>query len=165
VPRARSDGIGRGATFTVELPLDRRRAPRREARAAPVAPAAHRVLLIEDNVDAATMLKEALQLEGHTVEVAYTGPEGVEAARTFRPAVVLCDLGLPGMDGFQVARRIRSHPGLSEVHLVALSGYTQAEDVERAREAGFDLHVAKPPNLEVLWRTLASWPAEPATGA
>jgi two-component system CheB/CheR fusion protein len=154
---AHSEGVGTGATFTVRLPLDRRRAPRLTvvpAGRAPPGPA-RRVLVIEDNSDAAQSLKEALELNGHVVDVASTGSDGLDKVRGLDPDVVLCDIGLPGMDGFEVARRIRADPGCRGVALIALSGYAQAEDLERSKEAGFDLHLAKPPDLETLERAIA----------
>jgi signal transduction histidine kinase/CheY-like chemotaxis protein len=153
---ARSDGDGRGAEFVVRLPLDRAEPPRLtvvpSARA--TAPG-RRVLVIEDNVDAAETLKEALELADHVVEVAYAGLEGLEKARTFRPDVVLCDIGLPGMDGYQIARTLRADPELRAISLVALTGYALPEDLEKARAAGFDRHLAKPPDLDELERTIA----------
>ncbi len=153
---AQSAGAGRGATFTVRLPLERRDAPRAKAEPAPGAPrSVQRVLAIEDNIDAAETLREALELNGHAVDIALTGSEGLAKVRSFKPDVVLCDLGLPGMDGFQVARTIRADPSADGVPLVALSGYAQPEDLERSRSAGFDLHLAKPVDLDVLERILA----------
>jgi two-component system CheB/CheR fusion protein len=152
---ARSDGPGMGAEFVATLPLERRAAPRESRAARPAgAGSARRVLIIEDNLDAAVSLKEALEMGEHVVEVAFTGPEGIEKARSFRPEVVLCDIGLPGMDGYELARRMRSEPSLRSIPLVALSGYASAEDVEMAMAAGFDRHLAKPPGLEQLERTL-----------
>jgi two-component system CheB/CheR fusion protein len=152
---AHSEGMGRGATFTVRLPLERRREPRLSAvPARPATPAARRLLVIEDNVDSAETLKEALELNDHVVDIALTGPEGLEKARALHPDVVLCDIGLPGMDGFQVARQVRADPAIGGVALIALSGYAQAEDLERSREAGFDLHLAKPPALDELERAI-----------
>ncbi len=158
---AESDGPGRGATFTVRLPIDRRRA----ARLALVAPAAAqrtglRVLVVEDNADAASTLREALELEGNHVEVARAGPEGVALARATRPDVVVCDLGLPGMTGYDVARALRADPALRDLRLVALSGYASPDDVERSIAAGFDAHLAKPPDIQLLARSL-----RPAEGA
>ena len=106
--------------------------------------------MIDDNVDAADSLKQLLLLENHLVEVAYRGAEGVERARSFHPDVVFCDIGLPEMDGYQVARAIRADPELGSPVLIALTGYAQPEDRMRAREAGFDHHVPKPPSLELL---------------
>ncbi|HYD42742.1 MAG TPA: ATP-binding protein [Anaeromyxobacter sp.] len=153
---ARSAGPGLGSEFEVRLPLREdadaeRRTPPRERRR-------RRVLIIEDNVDAATTLREVLEIEGHEVDVAHGGAEGVARARDRRPEIVLCDIGLPGMDGYEVARAIRGHPGLRDVHLVAVSGYALPEDVRRAREAGFEQHLPKPPSLEQLERTIESIP-------
>jgi len=152
---ARSEGVGQGAELTVRLPL------------APPAPAAkeepgsasgrprRRVLIIEDNVDAAESLREVLELEHHDVAVAHDGPSGLAKAHQLRPAVILCDIGLPHMDGYEVARAVRAEPELARVHLVALSGYAMPEDLERARRAGFDRHMAKPPSLVQLRSVLA----------
>ena len=108
------------------------------------------MLVIEDNEDAADSLRDVLELDEHVVEVAYGGREGIEKARAFHPDVVLCDIGLPEMDGYAVARAMRADPELRRVGLVAVSGYTQPEDVATAKEAGFDAHLAKPPSVEKL---------------
>ncbi len=151
-----SGGAGKGAEFTVRFPLEAARMP----AAAPVRDlasngGARRVLVIEDNVDAADSLREALEFGDRTVEVAYSGAEGIEKARAFRPDVILCDIGLPGMDGYAVARVMRGDPELSRVSLVALTGYALPEDVAMARAAGFDGHLAKPPTIEGLERVLS----------
>jgi PAS domain S-box-containing protein len=155
---AASGGHGKGAAFTIRLPLDLARTvapqtalPQRSA----LAGAAARVLVVEDNEDAAETLREALELDQHTVEVAYNGREGIEKARVFHPDVVLCDIGLPGMDGYEVARTMRADPELRWIGLIAVSGYAQPEDVATAKAAGFDAHLAKPPSIESLERTLA----------
>jgi PAS domain S-box-containing protein len=150
-----SNGPGTGAAFSITLPLDVS-----AARVLPAWPdvgsaAPRRVLVIEDNQDAANSLREVLELDEHVVEVAYTGREGLEKVHAFHPDVVLCDIGLPEMDGYEVARRMRSDPELNRVALVAVSGYAQPEDVEMAREAGFDAHLAKPPSIDTLERALA----------
>ena len=155
---AESDGVGRGAAFTVRLPLA---APeqRGDAGLSPALDRAQRrVLIIEDNVDAGDSLRELLELEGHQVVVARNGPEGIEQARLMQPQVVLCDIGLPGMDGFEVARAFRADGEHRRACLVALSGYARPQDVERAAEAGFAHHLAKPPNLEKLRELLRSLP-------
>jgi two-component system CheB/CheR fusion protein len=146
--QAASAGIGRGAEFSVRLPL----IPD-PAKAAP--PAAElprgpkrRVVVIEDNVDAADSLRVVLALQGDDVQVAYDGPAGLALAREARPDVVICDLGLPGMDGYEVARAIRGDATLRDTYLVALSGYARPEDSERAAAAGFDHHIAKPPSRQ-----------------
>jgi CheY-like chemotaxis protein len=110
---------------------------------------------IEDNQDAADTLREVLEIDEHVVEVAYTGREGIEKAQAFRPDIVLCDIGLPEMDGYEIARTMRADPEFGNVGLIALSGYAQPEDVEMAMEAGFDAHLAKPPSIDALERALA----------
>lgn len=152
---ATSRGPGQGAEFTVRLPLEA--APQRTA--APMESRQfqrRRVLIIEDNVDAADSLKDVLELMGHEVAVAYDGASGIATAREFRPEILLCDIGLPEIDGFEVARRFRADPALQNVVLVALTGYALPEDRQRATEAGYAHHVAKPPSLEVLERLLAA---------
>ncbi len=115
-----------------------------------------RVLIVEDNVDAAESLAQVVELFGHRPEIAPDGPSAISMARAHPPDIVLCDIGLPGMDGFDVARAFRSEEGLNRVRLVALSGYTQPEDRQQAAEAGFDRHLAKPLAPEELARIL-SW--------
>jgi PAS domain S-box-containing protein len=144
-----------GADFAVALPLAARAAAEEVRAGAPRAqPAAprHRVLVVDDNRDAAESLGELVQMLGHDVDLAYDGPSAIAEAAKTHPDVVLCDIGLPGMDGYQVARELRArHEGA--LRLVALSGYAQPEDVARALDAGFDQHVAKPPdpsNLDAL---------------
>jgi two-component system CheB/CheR fusion protein len=153
--RAHSDGPGKGAEFVVELPLEATSADRASPTAVGAKPSGRRVLVIEDNVDAADSLREVLAFGDHVVEVAYNGPQGLARAREFKPEVVLCDIGLPGMDGFEVARAFRADDALKGVFLVALSGYALPEDLQRAQEAGFDRHLAKPPSLEKLESVLA----------
>ena len=158
--RAESDGLGKGAQFVMELPL----AAALEASSRPERPGRsarrRRVLVIEDNVDAADSLREALALDDHEVEVANDGPEGLVKARRFRPEVVLCDIGLPGMDGFEVARAFRMDETLKNVSLVALTGYALGADLERAAKAGFQRHLAKPASLEALQVLLSELPSE-----
>ena len=113
-----------------------------------------RVLVIEDNVDAAESLREVLLFGGHEVEVAYNGPQGIAKAKEFRPDVVLCDIGLPGMDGLDVARAFKSDETLRGSFLVALSGYALPEDLQCAQAAGFETHLAKPSSIEQLDRLL-----------
>jgi two-component system CheB/CheR fusion protein len=154
---ANSAGPGQGSEFIVRLPLDAVQVVAKSE--VPVAERhARRVLVIEDNVDAADSLGEALELNDHEVEVAYTGPEGLLKARQFKPDVVLCDIGLPGMDGYEVARAFRSDEVLKGIFLVALSGYALPEDLERSASAGFHRHIAKPPSLEGLEALLEKVP-------
>jgi PAS domain S-box-containing protein len=155
---AASEGTGRGSRFTLRIPVVSQPAPAVGPEVVPVKAAARRVLVIEDNVDAATSLKEVLELDAHEVALAFSGPEGLETARAFGPDVVLCDVGLPGMSGYEIARRLRADVRLRRVALVALTGYALAEDAAKAREAGFDWHLAKPPDLGALGRILADLP-------
>jgi PAS domain S-box-containing protein len=152
--RAESDGTGRGAEFVVRLPLDGAAvAAERPIALPPAARRARRVLVVDDNADAADSLAELLTLLGHAVDVAYDGPTAVERARASPPEVVLCDLGLPGMSGYEVARALRG--GVDGMQLFALSGYAQPDDVRKAAEAGFDGHVAKPCDPAEIERLLA----------
>jgi PAS domain S-box-containing protein len=155
---AYSDGLGKGAEFVVRMPLDRAEATEAKRPATDRQPSRRRVLIIEDNVDAADSLRDVLEFGEHEVEVAYSGPEGIAKARTFRPEIVLCDIGLPGMDGYEVARAFRAEAALRGASLVALSGYALPEDLQRASEAGFGRHLAKPPSLEKLEEILAEVP-------
>jgi len=163
--QVRSEGAGRGATFIVDLPL------------APTPPATSRtgpgpagrlddraVLVVEDDDDTRGVLCFMLEAEGARVESAATGLAGVETAERVSPQIVLCDIGLPDIDGMEVARRLRGNTALSGTRLIALTGYGQAEDVRAAIEAGFDAHVTKPINLDQLMALLAPRD-EPLTGA
>jgi CheY-like chemotaxis protein len=163
---AASDGPGRGATFTVRLPLEGEPSALAEP-AVPVRPTLGplRILIIEDNRPAADSLRLFLQLLGHEVSVAYTGPEGLQAALALRPRVVLCDIGLPGMDGYDIARSLRREPTLAGLRLIAVSGYGREEDLQRSQEAGFDYHLVKPADPDILLRLLvAESPLEKVTG-
>ncbi len=163
--QVRSEGLGRGATFIVDLPL----APSPPAAtAAGVRPTGRlderMVMVVEDDDDTRAVLSFMLEAEGARVEAAATGLAAVEAAARVRPHVVLCDIGLPDIDGLEVARRLRDHAELSGTRLIALTGYGQAEDVRQAIEAGFDAHVTKPINFDQLMALLAGRD-EPLTGA
>jgi CheY-like chemotaxis protein len=109
-----------------------------------------RILVIDDNADAALTLSMLLKLKGYDVQSRHSGREGIQAAEAWRPGVIVCDISMPEMDGYQTARLIREQPWGSAVYLVALTGYSQAEDKERALEAGFDAHLVKPVDLEAL---------------
>jgi CheY-like chemotaxis protein len=118
------------------------------------APAALKILVIEDCVDMAESLCMVLELLGYQARATYTGPDGVHEAAAWRPDVVLSDIGLPGLDGFEVARRLRKLPGLSDVLLVAVTAYGSEEDRRRGREAGFDHYLVKPVEVRDLRRVL-----------
>jgi two-component system CheB/CheR fusion protein len=153
-----SEGLGRGSEFVVRLPvLQPGSAPSVPStpRAVGVSGSARRVLAVDDNVDSAESLGMLLRVQGHEVCTAHDGPAAVEAARSFGPEVVLLDLGLPGMDGYEVARRLRRQPGLESVLLVALTGYGQDEDRRKTMEAGFDAHLTKPADPAALQLLLA----------
>jgi len=160
---AASDGPGKGSTFTLRLPVETRSTaplePPPRALAPPVTP--RRILVVDDNVDAAQTLAELLGLDGHKVHVAHDGPSAVESARQLSPDVVILDIGLPGFSGLEVARRLREEPTLYGLFLVALSGWVQPEDLVRSREAGFDHHLAKPVGVATLQLILALTSAAP----
>jgi CheY-like chemotaxis protein len=115
-----------------------------------------RVLVVEDNRDSADSLRQLLYLSGYEVAVAYTGQDGLLAAKRMRPHVVLCDLGLPDSNGFVVASALREDPETASARLIAVTAYGQDEDRRRAREAGFDLHLVKPVDPQVLLDRLSS---------
>lgn len=155
---AHSDGSGKGSEFVVRLPLDSGVETKPAPATASPREAAKRILLIEDNVDAAGSLREALQLHGYEVEVAYDGAEGIAKAHEFHPDVLLCDIGLPGVSGYEVARVFRGDERLKTAYLVALSGYARPPDLQRAAEAGFEMHLAKPASIEKIEAVLRAVP-------
>ena len=113
-----------------------------------------RILVVEDNRDAADSLRLLLALYGYEVAVAYCGHDGVRAAERCRPDVVLCDIGLPGLDGYAVARRLRQNPSTAKARLIAVTAYGQDEDRRRSHEAGFEQHLVKPVDPDDLRRAL-----------
>lgn len=152
-----SDGVDRGARFVVRLPRDHSAPGEAPAAADTPAVTSRRILLIEDNVDAAVTLDAALSMEGHVVEMAHRGTDGVALAEAFRPDVVLCDLGLPDIDGYTVARRLRGNPQLRAAVLIAVTGYAAERDRTRAQASGFDHHLAKPVTVERLTEILSTY--------
>jgi PAS domain S-box-containing protein len=152
---AASSGIGQGSEFTVRLPLSRGGAE--ENRGNGTAPdessASLRVLVVEDNRDAAQAEAMLLQTQGHEIRVAYDGPTALELAIQFQPHAMLIDIGLPGMNGFEVASRLRAE-GFENVLLIAVSGYGQEQDQHRSRAAGFDHHLVKPVDTNALFSLL-----------
>ena len=113
------------------------------------------MLIVEDNEDAADSLRAGLEFDGHEVTVVHDGVAGVRTARELHPDVVLCDIGLPGMDGYAVAQTLRADETMKRTLLVALTGYALPNDFRRAAEAGFDRHIAKPPSFETLEEVLS----------
>jgi CheY-like chemotaxis protein len=149
---AHSEGAGRGAEFVLRLPRTSltttpTRAAAESHRAAPRTARPRRVLVVDDNHDAAAMLAEALTVRGHTVRTAHDGLSGLRAAETFLPDVALVDIGLPVMDGYELARQLSEHPRLRGIRLIALTGYGQEQDRTRSRDAGFVGHLVKPVDL------------------
>jgi PAS domain S-box-containing protein len=159
---AASGGPGQGAEFSVRLPLAAQPAAAPQAAASEGAPLAHKhVLVVDDNRDAADSLGMLLKALGAEVEVAHGGREALAAFDARRPAAVLLDIGMPEMDGYEVARAIRGREDGKRVPLIALTGWGQEEDHRRAREAGFDHHMIKPPDIAVLRSLLGSVRAGP----
>lgn len=157
-----SDGPGNGSRFAIHLPLvegpmidvTRSWDPHTQDDGAATPGARHRVLVVDDNLDAAETLRMALEWEGHSVQTVHNGLDVASAASEFRPDVVLCDIGLPGIDGYEVARRLRADPAYARTLLIALTGYASESDREATREAGFDVHLAKPLDFERLNQAL-----------
>jgi CheY-like chemotaxis protein len=155
-----SAGPGRGSTFTVRLPLAD--APALASDAAPAAPGASvqqvrtfRVLVVDDNHDAADSLAALLEIGGHETRVAHDGHEALRAAHAFRPEIVFLDIGMPGKDGYEVARDLRADTETRNAVLVALTGWGAQQDRARSRSAGFDHHLTKPAGLPDVERLLA----------
>ena len=154
---AYSEGANRGSEFVIRLPLlqsapgDERAPDEADTHEGPV-----RVLVVDDNADAAQMLATLLEAHGHAVSVEYDGTGGLARAVRERPEVMLLDIGLPDIDGHELARRLRASPETAHATLVALTGYGQSDDRERAYEAGFDRHMVKPADLSELLRILAA---------
>ncbi len=162
---ATSEGVGKGTEITLRLP---RTASRHAERSAPASHSpfarALRVAIIEDSVDTAETLSLLLDLLGYTVSVAHSGARGIEVVREVRPDVVLCDIGLPGMDGFEVARQLKADPATAGSHLVAITGYDQEEDRQRATAAGFEHHLVKPVDPDRLFGLLAGYARRTSAG-
>jgi signal transduction histidine kinase/CheY-like chemotaxis protein len=161
-----SEGEGRGATFSLRLPLSGAPVapdmpPPERAPAAAAAPLG--VVVVEDNEDIADVLVVWLRELGHTVSVAHTGEGGLELIRTTRPDLVICDLGLPELDGLGVCRRVREQPPDTQPMMVALTGWGREEDLRLSKEAGFDRHLVKPVAPEALNAVLASLAEERST--
>ena len=158
---AHSAGLGRGSEFVVRLPIIRetQRYQRPQASRAgdsrPQQPR-RRVLVIDDSVPAAQSMGRVLELWNHEVRICYDAASALETARAFRPEVVLSDISLPGMDGYQLAAQLRRLPGMGEARLIAITGHGTSDDSPRAREAGFDLHLLKPVSPDALAEILSA---------
>jgi CheY-like chemotaxis protein len=151
---ATSPGVGRGSEFVVRLPLAGASGDATELPAETAPVAARGIVLVEDNDDSRLMLGELLRLSGHDVREAADGVQGVELILRHRPDIALVDIGLPGLDGYQVAEKVRAEPIANSIVLVALTGYGQPEDRRRALAAGFDAHLVKPVKPQDLARVL-----------
>jgi signal transduction histidine kinase len=162
---AHSDGPGTGSTFTVRLPVpfvpNRGPQPGGDAGTA-CHRAVHRILVVDDNRDGAESLAMMLKLMGHETQTAYDGVAALEAAEAFRPAVVLLDIGLPRLNGYEVARRLRQQPWGETMVLIAQTGWGQDEDKSRSRDAGFNFHMVKPIDPAALEKLLAGLLLTPA---
>jgi CheY-like chemotaxis protein len=143
---ARSPGLGQGSELTVRLPLPVGVA----AQAVEPGPLPRRILVVDDNRDSADSLGTLVQALGAEVRIAYDGPAALEAVAAFRPEVVMLDIGMPGMNGLEVARRLRERPEGRDLTLIAVTGWGQEEDHRRSREGGFDHHLVKPVAIEDL---------------
>jgi len=150
---AHSEGVGRGATFEIRLPLTEA-ATETDNNVRPATVHARRVLIVDDNHDAADSLAVVLRFEGHAASVAYSAQDAIEAVAAAQPEFVLLDIGLPNMDGYEVARRIRASG--SSARIIALTGYGQLEDRQRSKDAGFAAHLVKPVDIPILISMLAS---------
>jgi CheY-like chemotaxis protein len=164
--RAQSDGLGRGSRFVVRLPLTQ--AQPQQAASAPVLSRGGpelRVLVADDNRDAAETLGALLEMLGHDVHLVHDGQAAVDACAAFDPDVVVLDIGMPRLNGYEACKRIRGSIGGAQRTLVALTGWGQEQDVARSREAGFDRHLVKPVDVPALVEILANAGAQPRDGA
>jgi CheY-like chemotaxis protein len=155
---AHSDGPGKGTEFVVRLPLATHEpaSPGAESAAARSQVSASRILLVDDNEDACDSMAALLRMGGHEVQTAYDGVAGVLEAERYKPDVVLLDLGMPNLNGYDACRHIRAHPWGKGMILIALTGWGQDEDKRRTREAGFDAHLVKPVDPTALERLLVA---------
>ncbi len=151
---ASSGGIEEGSTFTVRLPIAVAPPASKTVASAPSVRFSKRILLVDDHVDALEMYSVVLQADGHEIFQASDGAAAIDMFKQVQPDVAIVDIGLPTMDGYEVARAIRSEPHGRDVLLIALTGYGFPEDLERARAAGFDRHLVKPATPEEIRREI-----------
>jgi CheY-like chemotaxis protein len=160
---AHSDGLGKGTEMTITLPAHLGESDE-QAQVAPITPrppaqepaTASRILVVDDLMASAETLMTLLEMEGFEVKVANEGRAALKIAQDFRPDVVLLDIGLPGMNGFEVAHQLRSHPSSRDALLIALTGYGEAESRSRSAQAGFDFHMVKPADVNLLLTMIAN---------
>lgn len=152
---AKSAGLGKGSTFEIRLPADERDVVPKEASIPKsMLKRSLSILLIEDNKDFAELLCSMFRQIGHEAVIAYNGPEGLGKAKAARPDIIFCDIGLPDMNGYEIARLIKGDDEIKDIYLVALTGYAGQQDIEFAARSGFDKHIAKPVNIETLQKVL-----------
>jgi CheY-like chemotaxis protein len=160
-----SEGLGKGSTFTVRLPIDQEmtatpldpliQAPR---AVVPSRPVSRRVLVVDDNEDGADSLAAILQFAGHETATCYNGLDAIEKVSSFRPEIVFLDIGLPGIDGYEVARRLRADDRTAETMFVALTGWGSEEDKQKSMDAGFHFHLTKPVLSDAVAELLCRFP-------
>jgi PAS domain S-box-containing protein len=157
---AHSDGLGTGSQFVIRLPLSVQQSeettPTTETPAPALRASGHRLLVVDDNRDAANSLAMLLRMQGYEVRVAHGGAEALAITKTYTPEMIFLDIGMPGMDGYEVARKLRAQPGLGSVVIAALTGWGQEEDRRRTTEAGFNYHLVKPPEPKVVQQLLST---------
>ncbi len=156
---AQSDGLGKGSEFMVRLPVAAAPAGRAEAKSAECGSRGtkHRILVVDDNKDSGTTLSILLRSRGHEVRVAHDGLEAVEVAGEFMPDIILMDVGMPKLNGYDATRRIRQMPWARDAFIVALTGWGQPDDVQRSLDAGCSEHLVKPVDFASLERLLSDW--------
>jgi CheY-like chemotaxis protein len=164
---ARSEGPGRGSEFEVRLPAleESSVAAAPVAEVEPVPAASRRILIVDDNPDGAESLAMLLEEFGHETYQAHDGLEALDAAERVRPEAVLLDIGLPKLNGYEVCRRLRQQPWGEGLTIVALTGWGQEDDRLRSHQAGFDTHLVKPVDLDLLLKLLASLPSNHPSGS
>lgn len=151
-----SEGIGKGTKFTIRLPLPKENVTMQEFSEKPddKSNKSLKILIIDDNKDLAEIICELIAFLGYETECAHNGADGIAKARELQPDVIICDIGLPDMSGYEVAKMIRKDAEFKDTFLIAFSGYAQSEDIEKSKAAGFDRHLAKPVSLETLQMVL-----------
>ncbi len=154
---AQSGGLGKGSEFTARLPVlssPTGRSQMLSRERDEHSGVGWRMLVVDDNVDSADSIAMLLQVSGHEVRVVYSGQDALETAAEYQPDIILLDIGMPGMDGYEVARRLRAHTQLEKVKVIALTGYGQDADRLQSQEAGFDYHLVKPVDAQKLEEVL-----------